>query len=85
MLGFSAAPGLASVSHHRIIPILGWLLMIGSDLAVADRRDGHRRAAGAGLFDTGKAIIVVLIGLVVNFVVTMVILAPLLGMRMLMG
>ena len=34
---------------------------------------------------TGKAIIVVLIGFVVNFILTVLILAPILGMRMLMG
>ena len=34
---------------------------------------------------TGKAVIVVLIGFVVNFILTILLLAPLLGMRMLMS
>ena len=34
---------------------------------------------------TGKAIVVVLIGFVINIVVTLLILAPLLGMRALFG
>ena len=34
---------------------------------------------------TGKAIIVVLIGFVINIIVTVVILAPLLGMRAMFG
>jgi hypothetical protein len=34
---------------------------------------------------TGKAVIVVLIGFVVNFILTLILLAPLLGMKMLMS
>ena len=48
VLGFAAAPGLASVI--TIIPLLGWLLMF-ADLVLADRRDGHRGAPGPGLLD----------------------------------
>ena len=34
---------------------------------------------------TGKAVIVVLIGFVVNFILTIILLAPILGMKMLMS
>ncbi len=48
VLGFAAAPGLASVI--TIIPLLGWLLMF-VDLDLADCCDGHRGAPGAGFLD----------------------------------
>jgi Yip1 domain len=79
VLGFSAAPGLASVI--TIIPILGYLLM----LLIWLWQIAAMIIAVKAVLDystLGKAIIVVVIGWIVNFVVTMIILAPLLGMSM---
>ncbi len=79
MLGFSAAPGLASVI--TIIPILGYLLM----LLIWLWQIAAMIIAVKAVLDystLGKAIIVVVIGWIVNFVLTMIILAPLLGMSM---
>jgi hypothetical protein len=79
VLGFSAAPGLASVI--TIIPILGYLLM----LLIWLWQIAAMIIAVKAVLDystMGKAIIVVVIGWIVNFVVTMIILAPLLGMSM---
>jgi hypothetical protein len=82
VLGFSAAPGLASVV--TIIPILGWLLMFAIWLwQIAAMVVAVRQVLDYST--TGKAIIVVLIGFVINIIVTVVILAPLLGMRALFG
>jgi Yip1 domain len=79
VLGFSAAPGLASVI--TIIPILGYLLM----LLIWLWQIAAMIIAVKAVLDystLGKAIIVVVIGWIVNFVLTMIILAPLLGMSM---
>ena len=82
VLGFSAAPGLASVL--TIIPILGWLLMLVIWLwQIAAMVIAVRQVLDYST--TGKAIIVVLIGFVINIIVTLVILAPLLGMRAMFG
>jgi hypothetical protein len=82
VLGFSAAPGLASVV--TIIPILGWLLMLAIWLwQIAAMVIAVRQVLDYST--TGKAIIVVLIGFVINIIVTVVILAPLLGIRALFG
>ncbi len=82
VLGFAAAPGLASVI--TIIPILGWLLMIAIWLwQIAAMVIAVRQVLDYST--TGKAIAVVLIGFVINLIVTMLILAPILGMRLLMG
>lgn len=81
-LGFAASPGLASVI--TIIPLLGYLLMFLiwlwqiAAMVVAVK-------AVLDYSTVGKAVVVVLIGFVVNIVVTLLILAPLLGARMLMG
>jgi hypothetical protein len=82
VLGFAAAPGLASVI--TIIPILGWILMFLiwvwqiAAMVVAVRQV-------LDYSTTGKAIVVVLIGFVINIVVTLLVLAPILGMRALFG
>ena len=82
VLGFAAAPGLASVI--TIIPILGWILMFLiwvwqiAAMVVAVRQV-------LDYSTTGKAIIVVLIGFVINLIVTLIVFAPLLGMRALFG
>ena len=82
VLGFAAAPGLASVI--TIIPILGWILMFFiwvwqiAAMVVAVRQV-------LDYSTTGKAIIVVLIGFVINIIVTLLVLAPILGMRALFG
>ena len=81
-LGFAASPGLASVI--TIIPLLGYLLMFLiwlwqiAAMVVAVK-------AVLDYSTVGKAVVVVLIGFVVNIVVTLLILAPLMGARMLMG
>jgi Yip1 domain len=82
VLGFAAAPGLVGVI--TIIPILGWLLvpviwvwkiaaMVVAVKAVLDYST------------VGKAIVVVLIGFVINLLLSFLILAPLFGARMMMG
>jgi Yip1 domain len=81
-LGFAAAPGLASVI--TIIPILGWLLM----LLIWLWQIAAMVVAVKAVLDystIGKAIVVVLIGFVINLIVTFIILAPLIGMRMMMS
>ena len=89
VLGFAAAPGLASaLMIVGVIPILGWILAFFIWVLVWLWQCAAMVIAVRQVLDystTGKAIIVVLIGVVVNFVVTLIILAPLLGMRMLMG
>ena len=81
-LGFAAAPGLASVI--TIIPILGYLLM----LVIWLWQIAAMVVAVKAVLDystIGKAIVVVLIGFVVNIILTILILTPLIGMRMMMG
>jgi hypothetical protein len=81
-LGFAAAPGLASVV--TIIPILGWLLM----LVIWLWQIAAMVVAVKAVLDystIGKAIVVVLIGFVVNLIVMFLIITPLVGVRMLMG
>lgn len=81
-LGFAAAPGLAAVV--TIIPLLGWLLLFLiwlwqiSAMVVAVK-------AVLDYSTIGKAIVVVLIGFVINLCVTFLVLAPLIGLRMAMG
>ncbi len=81
-LGFAAAPGLASVV--TIIPILGYLLM----LVIWLWQIAAMVVAVKAVLDystIGKAVLVVLIGFVVNMIVMFLILAPIIGARMLMG
>lgn len=81
-LGFAAAPGLAAVI--TIIPILGWLLLFLiwlwqiAAMVVAVK-------AVLDYSTVGKAVVVVLIGFVVNIVITLLILTPLIGARALLG
>jgi Yip1 domain len=81
-LGFAAAPGLASVV--TIIPILGYVLM----LLIWLWQIAAMVVAVKAVLDyatIGKAIVVVLIGFVVNIILTILILTPLIGMRMMMS
>ena len=72
VLGFAAAPGLASVI--TIIPLLGYLLMFVIWLwQIAAMVVAVRQVLDFST--TGKAIVVVLIGFVINIVVTLLILA----------
>jgi Yip1 domain len=81
-LGFAAAPGLASVV--TIIPLLGWLLMFLiwlwqiAAMVVAVK-------AVLDYSTIGKAIVVVLIGFVINLIITFIVLAPIIGARLVMG
>jgi Yip1-like protein len=80
-LGFAASPGLASVI--TIIPIIGWLLLF----LIWLWQIAAMVVAVKSVLDystVGKAVVVVLIGFVVNIVVTLLILTPLIGARMLM-
>ncbi len=82
VLGFAAAPGLATVI--TIIPIIGWLLLFVIWLwRIAAMVVAVRQVLDYST--TGKAIVVVLIGFVINLIVTLLILAPFLGMRALLG
>jgi Yip1 domain len=81
VVGFAAAPGLASVL--TIIPIVGWLLMV----AIWIWQLAAMVIAVKSVLDystLGKAILVVLIGFVINLVVSALLIAPLIGMRMMM-
>jgi hypothetical protein len=80
VLGFAAAPGLASVI--TIIPIIGYLLM----LAIWIWQIAAMVIAVRQVLDystTGKAVVVVLIGFAINIVVSLLLLGPILGLRML--
>jgi hypothetical protein len=80
VLGFAAAPGLASVI--TIIPIIGWLFV----LIIWLWRIAAMVVAVRQVLDystLGKAVVVVLIGFVINLCVTLLILAPMFGLRML--
>jgi Yip1 domain len=88
VVAFAAAPGLASVlTIVGIIPILGWLVAFLISVLIWIWQCAAMVIAVRQVLDystTGKAIIVVLVGFVVNFILTALILAPLFGMRMLM-
>lgn len=82
VLGFAAAPGLAGII--TIIPILGWLLWF----LIALWQIAAMVIAVRQVLDyttTGKAVLVVLIGWVVYFVVVVLIMMPLIGLRMMVG
>ena len=89
VLAFAAAPGLLSVlTIIGIIPILGWLLALLISFLIWVWQIAAMVIAVRQVLDystTGKAILVVLIGFVINIIVTLVILTPLFGMRLLMG
>jgi len=82
VLGFAASPGLASVI--TIIPLLGWLLMFViwiwqiAAMVVAVRQV-------LDYSTTGKAIVVVIIGFIAYLIVTVLVLAPIIGARMMLG
>jgi hypothetical protein len=82
VLGFSASPGL--LSFITIIPILGYLIMFViwlwqmASMIVAVK-------AVLDYSTIGKAIVVVLIGFIINLIVTALILVPMLGARMMFG
>jgi hypothetical protein len=89
VLGFAAAPGLFSVlGIISIIPILGWIISILLACLIWIWQMAAMVVAVRQVLDytsTGKAVIVVLIGFVVNFILTIILLAPILGMKMLMS
>jgi hypothetical protein len=89
VLGFAAAPGLFAVLRIiGIIPILGWLISFLLLCLIWVWQVAAMVIAVRQVLDystTGKAIVVVLIGFVINFFITMILLAPLLGLRMLMS
>ena len=82
VIGFSAAPGLASVV--TIIPILGWILMFViwlwqmAAMVVAVK-------AALDYSTIGKAVLVVLIGFVVQLCLMFLLVAPIIGARAMMG
>lgn len=76
VIGFAAAPGLFGVI--TIIPILGWLLMLLISLwTIAAMVIAVRTVLD--YTETWKAIVVVLIGFVVNVIVTMMMAAMFFG------
>jgi hypothetical protein len=82
VIGFSAAPGIASVI--TIIPVLGWILLFVIWLwQLAAMVVAVKQVLDYSTI--GKAVVVVLIGFIVNLCITALLLAPLLGMRMLTG
>ena len=89
VLGFSAAPGLASVlTIVGIVPLIGWLFALLISLVIWLWQIAAMVIAVRQVLDystTGKAIVVVLIGFVINLVITMLIMVPLFGIRLLFG
>jgi hypothetical protein len=82
VVGFAAAPGVLGII--TIIPILGWLLVFLLWLwSIAAMVVAVRQVLD--YTDTFKAVIVVIIGFVVNFVVTMILTAMFIGTAMLGG
>ena len=81
VVGFSASPGLASIL--TIIPLLGYLIVVLIWLwQIAAMVIAVRQVLDYST--TGKAILVVLIGWVVNLLAVLI-LGPLFGLRALMG
>jgi hypothetical protein len=82
VLGFSAAPGL--LSFITIIPLLGYLIMFViwlwqmASMIVAVK-------AVLDYSTIGKAIVVVLIGFIINLIITALVLVPMLGARAMFG
>jgi hypothetical protein len=89
VLAFAAAPGLVSVLMIiGVIPILGWLVAWLIWMVVWVWQIAAMVVAVRQVLDystTGKAIVVVLIGFIINLFVTLAVMVPLLGMRMLFG
>ena len=82
VLGFAAAPGL--LGFITIIPLLGYLIMFVIWLWQIAAMIVAVKAA-LDYSTIGKAIVVVLIGFIVNIIVTALVLVPLIGARMMMG
>jgi Yip1 domain len=82
VLGFSAAPGL--LSFITIIPLLGYLILFViwlwqmASMIVAVK-------AVLDYSTIGKAIVVVLIGFIINLIITALVLVPMLGARAMFG
>ena len=89
VLGFAAAPGLASVlTIIGIVPLIGWLFALLISLVIWLWQIAAMVIAVRQVLDystTGKAIVVVLIGFVINLVITLLIMVPLFGARLLFG
>lgn len=89
VLAFAAAPGLVSVLMIiGVIPILGWLVAWLIWMVVWVWQIAAMVVAVRQVLDystTGKAIVVVLIGFIINLFVTLAIMVPLVGMRLLFG
>jgi hypothetical protein len=89
VLGFSAAPGLASVlTIVGIVPLIGWLFALLISLVIWLWQIAAMVIAVRQVLDystTGKAIVVVLIGFVINLVITLLVMVPLFGARLLFG
>jgi hypothetical protein len=89
VLGFSAAPGLASVLMIvGIVPLIGWLFALMISLVIWLWQIAAMVVAVRQVLDystTGKAVAVVLIGFVINLVIMFVIMVPVFGARLLYG
>jgi hypothetical protein len=82
VIGFAAAPGI--LGFVTIIPILGWLLIFCIWLwTIAAMVIAVKQVLD--YTDTFKAVIVVIIGFVVNFVITMILGAMFVGTALLTG
>jgi len=87
VLGFAAAPGLASVLLIiGVIPILGWIAAFFIWVLIWLWQIAAMVLAVKQVLDystIGKAVVVVIIGWVINIILTVLIMAPLFGLRML--
>jgi hypothetical protein len=82
VIGFAAAPGI--LGFVTIIPILGWILIFCIWLwTIAAMVIAVKQVLD--YTDTFKAVIVVIIGFVVNFVITMILGAMFVGTALLTG
>ncbi len=82
VLGFSAAPGL--LGFITIIPILGYLIMFVIWLWTIAAMIVAVKAV-LDYSTIGKAIVVVLIGFIINLIITALVLVPLIGARAMFG
>lgn len=82
VLGFSAAPGL--LGFITIIPILGYLILFVIWLWTIAAMIVAVKAV-LDYSTIGKAIVVVLIGFIVNLIITALVLVPLIGARAMFG
>ena len=89
VLGFAAAPGLANVLQIiGIIPLIGWLIALCISFLVTIWMIAAMVVAVRQVLDyssTGKAVVVVIIGFIAYLIMWALIMAPIIGTRLMMS